>query len=103
MSGLVDFVNSTSTVSHSVIKYVGVLLVNMHYLTGGDYGHRAHILVMIPDGKPYAEFYIPIKDDDDYEANEEFRVTIDPLSLPYGVILSSTADAVVTIVDDDCK
>ena len=58
---------------------------------------------MIPDGSTYAEFEIPIINDNDYEANEEFRVTIDPLSLPYGVILGSTADTVVTIMDDDCK
>ena len=58
---------------------------------------------MIPDGSTYAEFEIPIINDNDYEANEEFCVTIDPLSLPYGVILGSTADTVVTIMDDDCK
>ena len=72
------------------------------HLTGSDYDHGAQT-VLIPEGKDYAEFYIPIINDNDYEAKEEFHVTIDPLSLPYGVILGSTADTVVTIMDDDCK
>ena len=52
-----------------------------------------------------ASFHVTIKNDDSgkYEVNETFRVTIDPLSLPYGVILGSSESAVVTIRDDDSK
>ena len=42
-------------------------------------------------------------DDSEFETPETFIVSIDPLSLPYGVILGSTASTVVTIVDDDSK
>ena len=60
-------------------------------------------MIRIPDGKTNAEFNIEITDDDDYEDSETFSVTIDPLSLPYGVTLSSNAYAEVTIMDDDSK
>ena len=60
-------------------------------------------MIQIADGNAYAEFNININNDDDYEDSETFYVTIDPLSLPYGVTLGSNAYAEVTIMDDDCK
>ena len=49
-------------------------------------------------------FDIPINDDDILEGNEDFRLTIDPNSLPpTGVTVGSPDQATVTIVDDDRK
>ena len=49
-------------------------------------------------------FDIPINDDDIYEINENFRLTIDPNSLPpTGVTVGNPDQATVTIVDDDRK
>ena len=73
-----------------------------HHLTGDDY-NNASKTIRIPDGLTYDEFEIEITDDDDYEDSETFFVTIDPLSLPYGVTLGSNAYAEVTILDNDSK
>ena len=46
-------------------------------------------------------FNVPINDDNIFEANEEFRFTIDPNSLPTDVTRGSLKVATVTIVDND--
>ena len=50
-------------------------------------------------------FDIPINDDDIYEGNENFMLTIDPTSLPTGgtIIVGDPDQATVTIVDNDRK
>ena len=48
-------------------------------------------------------FDIPINDDAIIENNENFALTIDPSSLPTGVIVGSPDQAIVTIVDNDGK
>ena len=77
-------------------------ILSTDHLTGDDYDPTP-TMVRIADGNTYAEFNIEITNDDDYEDSETFYVTIDPLSLPYGVTLGSNAYAEVTIMDDDCK
>ena len=42
-------------------------------------------------------------DDELVEGGERFSVSIDPLSLPYGIVLGSNDYAEVEIVDDDSK
>ena len=37
------------------------------------------------------------------EGNERFSVSIDSLSLPYGVVLGGISSATVIIVDDESK
>ena len=59
--------------------------------------------VILPNGLTTASLRVSTNDDSKFETHETFIVSIDPLSLPYGVILGSTASAVVTIVDDDSK
>ena len=46
-------------------------------------------------------FYIVVNDNDDFEVNETFNVTIDPLSLPYSTTLGSNANVEVTIMDNE--
>ena len=50
-------------------------------------------------------FDIPINNDDIFEGNENFMLTIDPNSLPTDVsfTVGSPDQATVTIVDDDGK
>ena len=48
-------------------------------------------------------FNVSINDDDIFEGNEDFTLTIDPSSLPNDVTVGSPDQATVTIVDNDCK
>ena len=48
-------------------------------------------------------FDIPITDDNVYEGDEDFMLTIDPSSLPDDVDVGSPSQATVTIVDNDRK
>lgn len=60
--------------------------------------------VTIPAGQANTSFSIEINDDDIYEQNEQFIVTIDQSSLLSGVHTGSPNMATVVIVDDgDCK
>lgn len=48
-------------------------------------------------------FTVPISNDDMFEGNEDFTLTIDPSSLTSHVTTSDPDQATVTIIDDDCK
>ena len=37
------------------------------------------------------------------EGTEKFRISIDPLSLPYGVVLGDITSVEVEIIDDESK
>ena len=50
-----------------------------------------------------ATFDVPISDDNIYEGNENFTLTIHSSTLPTDVTLGNPNEATVTIVDDDCK
>ena len=59
--------------------------------------------VIFPAGQTTATVSIPVNDDDILEINEDFMVTIDASSIPGSVRLGTPSEAIVTIVDDDCK
>ena len=73
-------------------------------VTGGgvDYDSGPYT-VTFTAGQTSASFNVPINDDNIFEANETFSLTIDPSSLPNRVTLSSSATLTATISDDDCK
>ena len=48
-------------------------------------------------------FFVKIINDFSFEQDEIFKVIIDPISLPYGMVLGEYAESIITIVDDDCK
>ena len=76
----------------------------MYLIITGDVDYNINSSrVIFPNGITTASLRVSTDKDDDFEGNETFIVSIDPISLPYGVILGSTASAVVTIVDDDSK
>ena len=59
------------------------------------------IQVLIPGGITRATFDVRMIDNVILEGRESFRVSIDPLSLPYGVALGVIATAEVFILDND--
>ena len=59
--------------------------------------------VTFPAGSTTATFDVPINDDNIYETNENFILTINETSLPTDVTHGSPVEAIVTIVDDDRK
>ena len=73
-------------------------------ITGGgvDYNSGPYTATFSA-GETSASFNVPINDDNIYEGNETFSLTIDPTSLPSLVMLLPMCRLDVTIVDDDCK
>ena len=59
--------------------------------------------VTIPAGQTTATFNIPVNDDNIYEGDEEFMLSIISSSLPTGVTHGTPCEATVTTVDDDGK
>ena len=66
-----------------------------------DYTSGPHS-VRFPAGVMSVPFSISINDDNIFEDNENFTLTINP-SLPTGVMVGNPGQATVTIVDNDCK
>ncbi|XP_065884189.1 uncharacterized protein [Dysidea avara] len=70
--------------------------------TGGGVDYDSGIYnVVIPAGETRVPFDCPINNDNIFEGNEDFDLTIDTSSLPAGVTRGSPGSATVTIVDDD--
>ena len=67
-----------------------------------DYGSGPYT-VAFPAGTTRVLFDIPISNKDIYEGNENFMLTIDPTTLPNDVSVSTTGQALVNIINDDCK
>ena len=59
--------------------------------------------ITFPAGQTTATFDVPIYDDNILEDNENFVLTISPLSLPNNVTVNDPDEVTVTIVDDDGK
>ena len=57
----------------------------------------------IPVGQISVPFDITINDDNVFEENEEFLLTIDQSSSLNGVIIGSPNVTVVTLQDNDCE
>ena len=68
-----------------------------------DYISKSHIQVLFPGGLTTAKFDVRMVDNMIIENTERFKVYIDPLSLPYGVVTVEPTSADVNIVDDDGK
>jgi len=57
--------------------------------------------VIFPAGVTSVTFDVPITDDDIYEGNENFMLTINQFSLPINVNHGDPGEATVTIVNND--
>ena len=74
----------------------------MLMITEGDDYVFETFNITIPAGDTSASFNISISDDDIFETNESFSVTIDSSSLPHRLLVQSEECMVmVTIFDDD--
>ena len=58
--------------------------------------------ITFPTGVISVSFSISINDDNIFEENENFTLTINS-SLPTGVMVGNPGQATVTIVNNDCK
>ena len=67
-----------------------------------DYDSGPYI-VTFPVGVTSAQFNIPITDDNIFEENETFEVSIDSFSLPSGVTIGDNGQFTMTIMDNDGK
>ena len=76
--------------------------ISVYNFTGGgvDYNSGPYN-VTIPAGQISVPFDVLINDDNVFEENEEFLLTIDQSSSLNGVIIGSPNVAVVIIQDDD--
>ena len=54
-------------------------------------------------GMIHAAFSIQINDDNMFETNENFTLTIDPSLSPSYLSIGDPDEVIVTILDDDCK
>ena len=70
-------------------------------ITGGDDYKNGPFCVIIPAGEISVPFNISTIDDNIFEANETFTLTIDSSSLPSRVIVQPDCVLMITIVDDD--
>ena len=79
-------------------------MLTCQYFTGGvDYVSGPYS-VTIPAGETSASFDLSIINDNNiFEGNESFTLTIRTSSLPDRVMTEPFCDRTVTIVDDDCK
>ena len=73
-------------------------------ITGGgiDYGSGPYTVVF-PAGQTRVVVNIPVTDDDYFECDEIFMITINSSSLLSHVTPISPSQATVTIWDDNCK
>ena len=77
--------------------------IPVYNFTGGvDYSSGSYN-VTIPAGQISVLFDVPINDDNVFEENEEFLLTIDQSSSLNGVIIGSPNITVVNISDNDGK
>ena len=62
-----------------------------------DFLSESYVQVLFPGGLTTAKFDVHLVHDVILEHNETFRISIDPLSLPHGVVLGAVSNATVTI------
>ena len=79
------------------------LLLSTHVTGGGVDYNSGPYTVTFTAGQTTALLNIPINDDNIFEDDETFRLTIDPSSLPSRVMLLPLCRLNGTIVDNDCE
>ena len=86
---------------HITIVLTYVVIVHAFIITGGDDYETGLFNVTIPAGEISVPFNISIIDNNIFEANESFTLTIDSSSLPSRVPVWRDCMLMITIVDDD--
>ena len=75
----------------------------INFITGGDDYTPGPFTATIPAGQRSVTFNISITDDNVFELNEDFTLTVDSSSLPTGVSVPTNCLLVVMIENDDGK
>jgi len=65
-----------------------------------DYG-SVPCIITFPNGTTTISLDVPINDDDIYEDDEDFQLTINQNTLPNGITIGDTGSATVTIEDNE--
>ena len=84
------------------VPYCYYIYVNNLATEDDDFGSGPYNVTFMAQNTR-ASFTVPISDDDMFENNENFILTIDPYSLTNNVTISDPDQATVTITDDDCE
>ena len=93
-----------ATRKYFLFYYVYLFYVNDGGIPGDDILRSDHyIRVLFPGGTTKATFAVHTRDDVLFEPSESFHISIDPLSLPHGVVIGSIPRTTVTIMDDEGK
>ena len=102
---IVEVFDTSLTVTGELYNYTtGIFKAVYLQITGGgvDYDSGPYT-VTFSAGQTRAPFNISINDDDIFEMNENFVLTINESSLPSGIAVNTPNETIVTIVDDDGK
>ena len=78
-------------------------MTKLLFTEGEDFEATSPVQVLFPGGITRVSFDVRTVDTVMLEDSEKFIVSIDPLSLPYGVILGDNPTAEVVIMDNDGK
>ena len=81
--------------------YVAKLMLNITEGEDQDFDATSPVRVLFPGGLTRVDFDVLMVDNVKLEGNKNFFISIDPLSLPYGVVLGDHPAAEVVIVDDE--
>ena len=83
---------------HNVMHVVKLLVTE-----GEDFIATSPVRLLFPGGQTRAHFDVLVVNNIKLEGSEKFFVSIDPLSLPYGVVLGEYPTAEVVIMDNGGK
>ena len=98
------FPRALQLVSQINIIYYKVIASKLSYFVGGGIDYNSGPFdCLFPAGMTFAELNISIIDDNIVEGDENFTLSINPSSLPYGVIAIHPGHTTVTITDNDCE
>ena len=82
--------------------YIYIYIIIIYDFKGGgvDYGSGPYEITFTA-GTTEASFNVSLTDDNIFESNENFMITIDPSSLPNNVTVGDRKRVTVIIMDDD--
>ena len=101
---IVRFILSVAFIGGTLLHFEKFLMQYFKILCTGDVDYSSGPYnVIIPSGQISVPFDVPINDDNVFEENEEFFLTIDQSSSLNGVIIGSPNVTVVNISDNDGK
>ena len=96
-----DLVQAKNLIKNPDYMYCCYYNWTLNYFTGGDDYVPGVYNVTFEKGDTYKYFYVSIIDDDVYEGDETFFVSLE--RLPHGVVPAYPSTMIIKILDDECK